>query len=73
MRSTVVVSLKSSTSKVCRNPNPRPNQPGSCPPFITPCFESVIGRYIWPTRRVATQNRNVVVVVAQRGIAATNT
>jgi hypothetical protein len=43
MRSIVVVALKSSTGRVCRNPNLRPNQLGFCPPFITPCFESVIG------------------------------
>jgi len=45
MRSIVVVTLRSLTSKVCRDPTLRPTHPGSCRPFIAPCFESVIGSY----------------------------
>jgi hypothetical protein len=43
MMSIAVVTQKSSTSKVRRNPNPHPNRAGSYQPFITPCFESVFG------------------------------
>ena len=50
MRSTVVVTLRSLTSKVPRSPNLRPSQRGSCPPFITPCFEPVIGSCNWDSR-----------------------
>jgi hypothetical protein len=42
MMSIVVVTWKSSTSKVRRIPNPHQHPPGPCPPFITPCCESVI-------------------------------
>jgi len=45
-----VVTLRSLTSKVPRNPNLRPNQRASSPSFITPCFESVIGSYNWDSR-----------------------
>ena len=45
-----MVTLRSLTSKVPRNPNLRPNQRASSPSFITPCFESVIGSYNWDSR-----------------------
>jgi len=50
VRSTVVLTSRSLTSKVPRSPNLRPDQRESCPPFITPCFESVIGSYNWDFR-----------------------
>ena len=50
MRCTVVVTLRSLTSKVPRSPNLRPSQRGSGPPFVTPCFESVSGSCKWDSR-----------------------
>lgn len=43
MGSIVVVTLKSSMSKACRNPSLPPNQPRFYPPVITHCLDSVIG------------------------------